>query len=517
MDRCSANFTQRVGNPGGICDEPAKPLQKLISGTLREATYSRTIPVAIQSPGYTALMSFTLSELQLNVIFKYLKTMRTPREAVCRWIVENMDYMNTFVPPSYPRVLQEKNRGVLETVAPILGAVAAVSVLFTGWTVHRNRRKRSIIVAQIEFLWLILAGLFIIAMAAIVVAMPTSDATCVASIWLINIGYTLELVPLIVKVAAVNQLIAAARRFRRVVVNRKFLFGAVFLISIVVAIYLILWSSIDPPGRNMEYELTSAKTNDGSTIVTVQYFCNSESIVWKCVAVGWNTLLLLCASILAFQMRNHGPAFSESRQLAFMIYSAFMFVVLRVTTYLLEGPVSQKLLSQLRSLIFSCDVITAIIIYFVPKLTSSNALEEFGGSSAFFDPSLRRSIQQINSTPPHRLSAPLRWISNISMISHPEADDTEGAIEAIPTPASKANSSGRGEKNNNDDDCTRQTKDSLDGSQQHACPHCGHPFLERKALIETSDDDEDGTPSGNLRSDVGRDEESSCDNVTITV
>ena len=58
-----------------------------------------------------------------------------------------------------------------------------------------------------------------------------------------QVGYTLELVPLMVKIAALNRLMAAAAQMRRVTLKRRNLFLAVAVILGLVIVFLILWNS----------------------------------------------------------------------------------------------------------------------------------------------------------------------------------------------------------------------------------------------------------------------------------
>ena len=220
----------------------------------------------------------------------------------------------------------------------------------------------------------------LIGFGAIIVGLPPSTASCATAIWFINLGYTLELVPLIVKVAAVNRLMGAARQFRRIVLTRKTLFGAVFGISAMVSIFLLVWTIVDPPNKNREYSLTNDVVTDdmghSRTVVDVVYFCSSDSLVWDYIAVGWNGILLLCATVLAVQTRTVQKDFNESQTLAFLIYSHFLFVALRLIVLLLSSgnssTVNEATLSGLRSLIFSVDTMATIIIYFLPKFLASN-------------------------------------------------------------------------------------------------------------------------------------------------
>lgn len=56
--------------------------------------------------------------------------------------------------------------------------------------------------AQVDFLLMILGGLFFVALAALFYSLEPSKVVCVCRQWFVAVGYSLELVPLAVKVAA---------------------------------------------------------------------------------------------------------------------------------------------------------------------------------------------------------------------------------------------------------------------------------------------------------------------------
>lgn len=388
-DMCSEDEAIRIGEPEGICEESAKPLWKVIVGNLYDRINDPSIPIPIRSPAYDVLQVFQISELQLGQIFDYRRIEATPRDAVCRWVSENLDYLQTFIPRDFPRIINDdiSNSTIGGTsnepivyIATVLGGITTVVVVLTWLMVYQRRTVHAIRMAQIEFLYLLLAGSLLIGIGAIIVGLPPTTATCVTAIWFINLGYTLELVPLIVKVAAVNKLMGAARQFRRIVLTRRSLFGAVFGISTLVLIFLLLWTIMDVPHKNREYSLTSDIMTDNlgnnRTVVDVVYYCSSDSLVWDYIAVGWNGILLLCATVLAVQTRTVQKDFNESQTLAFLIYSHFLFVLLRLIVLLLSSgsstTVNEATLSGLRSLIFSIDTLATIIIYFVPKFLAAD-------------------------------------------------------------------------------------------------------------------------------------------------
>ena len=125
------------------------------------------------------------------------------RAATCDWLVNNWEEIeHQVVPRSYPRVSKDDDSQYQEPfffVSLSLAGVALVAVLVTTALVFHMRKRRVIRHAQVEFLWILLTGLLFVSLGAIMSILPPTNATCITTIWLTNVGYTLELVPLIVK------------------------------------------------------------------------------------------------------------------------------------------------------------------------------------------------------------------------------------------------------------------------------------------------------------------------------
>ncbi|CAB9521812.1 Nitrilase family, member 2 [Seminavis robusta] len=257
--------------------------------------------------------------------------------------------------------------------AIVLGGLAVSVVLVTSVLVQKNKAKKAISFAQIEFLRLLLAGSLLTSSGAILLAVPPSDVTCIATIWFVEVGYTLELVPLIVKIAALNRLMAAAAKMRRITLKREYLFGSVAMIMGFVVIFLIVWSAVEPPHEAVQEDTST--DDDGFTTVTKTYYCSGYTSVWSVVVQVWNIILLLSASVLAFQTRKiKRKDFNESQTLAFLIYSHFVFICFQSGLKFLENYASAATLNQVRSILNSCDTIVAVGVYFVPKLLAKEEL-----------------------------------------------------------------------------------------------------------------------------------------------
>ncbi len=343
-------------------------------GTLRDNTQGPQIPRAERSPAWDVLNSFSISEFQIFEIFKYWETEATPRDALCRWASENMEYLESFVPNTYPRtVTQASYSSALFYITTILGSLTVVLVGVTAFLVQRRKKKRAIRYAQISFLRLLLVGCFFVAIGAIVAGIPPTNVLCICKVWFVDIGYTLQIVPLIVKTTAIHQMMLSAQRMRRTKIRMHHLLLSVAIITCLMVIFLILWTVLDPPTKTGEYRLTDTNAEDGSLIVDVNYYCNSNSSAWGFLTVGWDVFLLLVASVLAVQTRNIRQDFNESRTLAFLIYSHAVFVLLRMATYFLDNSgILKSTLTGVRSILYSTDTIAGICIYFIPKLIISH-------------------------------------------------------------------------------------------------------------------------------------------------
>jgi len=440
-DECSETLVDRVGPPESACAQAPRPLVKMISGVLRDQESSTTIPDAIKSPAYQMLQSFMLREVQLNELFGLWSSADSPRDAVCQWAADHVEeFLLVHVPTTYPRIPRILNHtsrasSILNYIAMGFSILATCAVLLTALAVKsQQNRKASLRYAQIEFLWLLLAGALMITVGSIVSSVPAptiSNGICIASIWLINVGYNFELVPLIVKVAAINRLMSSAERMRRVTLPRQQLYGTVAIITVLCIIFLILWTTLDPPQKDLDYTLLTddETTPGGEYVVAVTFYCqDGTSYGWKLAAVGWNMVLLLCASVLAFQTRGIIQTFNESRTLAILIYSHCVFVILRCVTYFLDDHIQGTTLNHVRSLLFSLDTLATIIIYFVPKLLAKDDDHIMSSRFAFSDRQLTGATTPNNSRPfgNHGSSRPLTKDDGSSTTTSPVVEVGKG-------------------------------------------------------------------------------------------
>lgn len=273
------------------------------------------------------------------------------------------------MPQTYPRTVEERDWALVWKFSLAVSCIAAVLVLITTYLVERYREKAILRFSQISFLNMILVG-FILSSAGTCIAAVWDPSTwsCTLGNWLLVLGYHLSIIPLIVKIAAINRLHQAARSCRRLKMSRKRLSLVVGGFVACGVVYLILRAVLDPITGRTQLDLTTRTNDRGQTICEKSLYCDSRSPAWEFVEIVWYSILLLVATVLAFQSRDVRQEFNETHTLAFMIYSRFLFTVLQLMTLFLQSSLSPQLLFGYRTLIRGLDTSVSLIVYFLPKL-----------------------------------------------------------------------------------------------------------------------------------------------------
>ena len=375
VERCDEDDDVRRGSAKGACGEPPYPLQKVYSSVLFDMTKGDAIPETQQNPAYDLIKAFSITSLQLGDFYDRWLARDSfigfdLRHATCQWMVDNWDLMESFIPRDFPRVPVEDTHDFgdpLFLAAVVLAGLAGAAVLVTALGVYTRRDQPVIKNAQIGFLWILLTGLSLVTAGSVFSLLPASMGTCTLTSWLINLGYTMELIPLIVKVAAIQKLMQAARQMRRVNLNLRDLYVMVCGICCIVVVYQALWTALDTPDKVYHSSLSSDKTDLGETIILMMPYCKSESNTWQYLTGLWHGVLLIAAALLAFQTRKLKTDFGETETLSIMVYSHFVFVALRLITFAVQNEESEANAALYRSLIYSSNIVSSIGIYFIPK------------------------------------------------------------------------------------------------------------------------------------------------------
>jgi hypothetical protein len=360
-DRCSEDLDVRRGELLGSCDNKAHVTRKAIARSLMRTALAEGDE--IESPGYMFIRHFNVEDFQVNAMLnEYITrggTGKAAREVVCEWVADHLDYLGSFVPEGHPRKLVlDEPIGASYIVAICLGGFAVIYVLLISFLMFQRRKEKVFVYAQIQFIYVVLFGLLLVALGAILHAVEPTQVNCTTQVWFVSMGYTCELIPLIIKVYALNRVMNASKKLKRVRIRPSALYAKVIAINFMVAVYVLVWTLLDPPTKSVYFSLK----ND--TFVVKHVGCYSSMGYWQTLYLIFEGFLVLAASILAFESRTAKAEFNESKVLGLMIYSHFVFSALRVVAY---NVFEDEVVALSMSFLLSFDVITAVSIYMIPK------------------------------------------------------------------------------------------------------------------------------------------------------
>jgi hypothetical protein len=137
------DFTAEQGSPEGACDDPESSLMKHISMGLFEVINDPLIPEATCSPAFAAVNDFTIYALKLDEIFELWLNRSVDRcgfdarNATCEWVANSVECIQSFVPWSYPRAIQDTHQfEALNYTAFALDLVAVICIGHCGSDLH---------------------------------------------------------------------------------------------------------------------------------------------------------------------------------------------------------------------------------------------------------------------------------------------------------------------------------------------------------------------------------------------
>jgi len=256
-DRCSANIEQRRGQKEGSCDRDPHKLVKLISSSLLRL--DRNVEDAQKSPAFDLIRDIRISQLDIHHMMKKWLEIgvdefgNDARTAVCRWLMENQDVVIPAVPFGYPRQIDERNQYddwfvvLAQLIAILVGFVAIIGIVLCWY----YRQTKVLIFAQPEFVFIMLIGYCSLCAGAALLAFEPTKNTCISLTWLLILGITIEMVPVVVKTAAINRLVQSSKKSLRVNISRRRLLCEVFSCTVLVTAYTLAWTLVDPPTRNV--------------------------------------------------------------------------------------------------------------------------------------------------------------------------------------------------------------------------------------------------------------------------
>eukprot|EP00536_Pseudo-nitzschia_multiseries_P017626 jgi/Psemu1/293132/fgenesh1_pg.1686_\ len=386
--RCYMTPSEKIGSELGKCGYYATSLQTIYAEALKEHTYNQTDP--LRSPAFEALgnLQVTLRDIE-GILDSWIEDRDADyfgndlRNSVCQWVAmkvtEDSEAKNwkRFMPRGYPRKLMDTGvagatqgssfYACLVLAIPVMVLICVISFVI----ITKHKTSNAIKHAQPHFLSQYLVGNFLLSICAILLCAVPSSKICMAIEWLSLLGITLALLPVLIKVAAINHIIDQAKKLKRVKTTKEHLFLVIGIVTLVQIVYLTIWTFLNPFEIQKSSTLKDVESDEGHyEIVKTHLVCSTESNVWKYVVYAWELGLTFAAAILAFQSRYVRDDFNESRELGNMAFVHFLFCVLRLilsvtavayeTVKGIKGPIEGYLMI--------IDSLLSILIYFGPKL-----------------------------------------------------------------------------------------------------------------------------------------------------
>ena len=181
-------------------------------------------------------------------------------------------------------------------------------------------------------------------------------------------GYTLALVPTLIKLSTIHSLMRAGEHFQRADIDKHKFKKVMATTWIILVLYLTIWTIFDIPSPKKNYY----ESRDGeNTMVTVNEYtgCASRSDWWEIFSIAFEGMILVATTILTYFCRSAIEELNESRSLSFVVYSHFLFLIMRLLMFSLMSSeiLTNALYIRIVSLLITSDTLVAVCVYFFPK------------------------------------------------------------------------------------------------------------------------------------------------------
>ena len=377
---CDSDREQLRGEAEGSCDYPTQALKKFIALGVKESSMNPDLPEVLWSPAYEAIANLQVTNFHYTEIWKNLfeassvDTNFDIREATCQWFVDNIDRIEEFIPESFPRKVQRKDLGgnPLLTSALSISGIAGVFILVLFVLVYLKRRTKVVYYAQVEFLCLLLVGSLLVVVGGLMMSSPPTSGTCIATVWMTNIGYALQFGPLAQRALGISKLVNTGKQMRRVRLRTTSLYRVVLITVGIVGGLLTAWTVLEPPDRGQDYEFSGTIDENGETVVIVTETCSSSSRFWIAGALGWQALVLFPTLIVAAVASRATGDLNDTKHVAATVLVHTVFLALRVAVRAIWGEEEVAVAMGVYSILLSLDTILSSSVYFLPKLLQSS-------------------------------------------------------------------------------------------------------------------------------------------------
>jgi len=373
---CGAEREQLRGEAEGSCDYPTQILKKFIALGVKESSANPDLPEVLWSPAHEAISNLQITNFQYGEIWNNIPQASSGdynfdiREATCQFFVDNIELMEQFIPKTFPRTVEMEDFGgnPLMISAVSIGGVAGGLVLFFCVLVYLKRKTKILYYAQVEFLCLLLVGSLLVVVGGMMMASPPTSGTCIATPWMTNIGYALQLAPLAQRALAISRLAHKGKQMRRVRLRTASIYRVVLIAVGVVAGLLAAYTVLDPSVPRQQYEFSGTVDENGETVVVMKETCSSISQVWTVAGLIWQALLLFPALIVATVASRATGDMNDTKHLAATLLVHALFLILRAAVLIIWNEENVESVIGATSILLSLDIILSSSVYFFPKL-----------------------------------------------------------------------------------------------------------------------------------------------------
>uniref|UniRef100_A0A7S4N406 G-protein coupled receptors family 3 profile domain-containing protein n=1 Tax=Odontella aurita TaxID=265563 RepID=A0A7S4N406_9STRA len=241
-----------------------------------------------------------------------------------------------------------------------------------------NRSHPIIKKSQPKFLIMLCVGTLIAGLAIIPLSIDDEkytqrgcDIACMASPWLIFIGFTTCYSALFSKIWRVNKIFHHPKRFQRLKVTEKDVLVPFAVLMTINVITLLCWTLLAP----ITYKRVASSGTDNWNRVYKSYYgtCSSSTdtrggfLPYIIILVVVNCTAIIIANIQAYQARNIHTEFSESRYIAMATASMFQafLIGIPVPALVRENPRAEFIILSI-FIFVTCAAI--LLLTYLPKI-----------------------------------------------------------------------------------------------------------------------------------------------------
>lgn len=267
----------------------------------------------------------------------------------------------------------------------LCGLVIVTSIFWMIWTL-RYRDKVVVKASQPIFLFQICVGTLIITSAIIPMSMqePISkrglDIACMATPWLISMGFVTTFSALFTKTWRLNKLFRNSRNMRRVVIRPRHVILPLIVLMIINFVVMLAWT-IDAPQIWQRNNVANYDTF-GRSIETVgrcEPSNKRRSTVYLIILVAIDLSVLVFSNYQAYLARILPTEFSESSHIAIAMASMLEICILGIPLVLLTSP-DPSIDFVIRSLLASVTSLSILMPLFLPKFLRQNSRQRFSAT-----------------------------------------------------------------------------------------------------------------------------------------